>query len=327
MHEQPAGLDDKELATILVRQWELAVTGLTYLPVGFGGYHWLAADRAGSRWFVTVNDLPGAGNERARADVTAAMETAASLTHAADLDFVVGPVRTRRGHPVAWLRARYAVTVFPYSDGAPSGFGDVLTGRERTTLIRMLAALHKSTAVSDTTAVPVRRMELAERDVLTQSLMERATPWLGGPYAEPARALLAEYGDDLARALARFDVLVQKVSADGRSLVITHGEPHPGNLLRARTGLLLVDWDTVGLARPERDLWWVLTSEGQEAACYTELTGQAISADALDLYRLRWTLDDISLFLAEFPGLHQQTPDTELSWSGFRDGLIALAAS
>jgi spectinomycin phosphotransferase len=191
----------------------------------------------------------------------------------------------------------------------------------------MLAALHNSAVLSDTSAVPVRRMELAERDVLTQTLRERATPWLGGPYAEPARALLAEYGEELVRALARFDALVQRVSADGRSLVITHGEPHPGNILRAATGLLLVDWDTVGLARPERDLWWVLTSEGQEAARYTELTGLAISDDALDLYRLRWTLDDISLFLAEFRGQHKQTPDTELSWSGFRDGLIALAAS
>src|SRR4029077_13351490 len=68
-------------------------------------------------------------------------------------------------------------------------------------------------------------------------------------------------------------------SAEG--LVITHGEPHPGNIIRvapnadadglaaaddaaagatggagpASGAIMLIDWDTVGLAPPERDLW------------------------------------------------------------------------
>jgi hypothetical protein len=35
----------------------LTVQELSSLPVGFGGYHGLAVDRSGSRWFVTVSDL------------------------------------------------------------------------------------------------------------------------------------------------------------------------------------------------------------------------------------------------------------------------------
>jgi aminoglycoside phosphotransferase (APT) family kinase protein len=46
--------------------------------------------------------------------------------------------------------------------------------------------------------------------------------------------------------------------AAGPDRVITHGEPHPGNLMVTDRGPVLIGWDTVGLARPERDLWWVL---------------------------------------------------------------------
>jgi spectinomycin phosphotransferase len=346
MHERPAELSDDELIDVLASQWGLGRVELRYLQVGFGGYHWLAtarprgddppdppagpdtrgkpraSDAGGSRWFVTVN---GAQGQPALTGFEAAMETAAGLA-AAGLDFVVAPVRTRTGSTVAWLGPGRVVTLFQYAGGTPGAFGDILTGAERVTLAGMLAALHDATPVIDTGRVPVRGLELAERAVLTQSLQELGRPWSGGPYAEPARAKLTAYADGLVRALARFDALAGQVTEDGRSLVITHGEPHAGNLLRTGSRLSLVDWDTVGLAPPERDLWWVLTGDGQEAARYCELTGREVSQDALALYRLRWTLDDISLFLAEFRDRHERTADTEVSWSGYEAGLIGLAA-
>ena len=47
--------------------------------------------------------------------------------------------------------------------------------------------------------------------------------------------------------------------------MITHGEPHPGNILRSRGRLLLIDWDTAGVALPERDLWHVAGPGSPEA--------------------------------------------------------------
>jgi spectinomycin phosphotransferase len=32
-------------------------------------------------------------------------------------------------------------------------------------------------------------------------------------------------------------------------MVVTHGEPHPGNLIQTSAGLVLIDWDTVAVAR------------------------------------------------------------------------------
>jgi spectinomycin phosphotransferase len=322
VHERPDGIDDSLVASSVTAHWSISVGALEYLPVGFGGYHWRATDQTGSSWFVTVAVLPscGAGD---LADLTAAMDTAAELA-AAGLDFVVAPVRNAAGQTVARLGARYAISVFPYLDGVPGDFADAPTDADRAAVIQLVAALHGA-ALADGNAVPVRPLPIAGREVLENSLRERDQPWCGGPFAEPARALVAEHADQLTRALERFDELVVSASGDGRPRVITHGEPHPGNLLRVGPKLLLLDWDTVGLAPPERDLWSLLSSTGAEATAYTELTGTPVTAEALELYRLRWILDDMSLFLAEFRAPHRRSADTEESWTGLTDYLHDLA--
>ena len=40
--------------------------------------------------------------------------------------------------------------------------------------------------------------------------------------------------------------------------VVTHGEPHPVNVMQTDAGRVLIDWDTVAIAPPERDLWMVI---------------------------------------------------------------------
>jgi aminoglycoside phosphotransferase (APT) family kinase protein len=42
----------------------------------------------------------------------------------------------------------------------------------------------------------------------------------------------------------------------GERGALTHGEPHPGNVIGTDDGWLLVDWDTAAIAQPERDLWF-----------------------------------------------------------------------
>ena len=133
--------------------------------------------------------------------------------------------------------------------------------------------------------------------------------------------MLARHAARLGRALARFDELVR--AAAGGSAVITHGEPHPGNIIRRGDRLLLIDWDTVGLALPERDLWMVAGDgdAGPYTRRYADLTGRRVSGAAMDLYRLRWSLDDIALFVRDFRNPHEQDEDTELAWAGLAEEL------
>ncbi len=121
-------------------------------------------------------------------------------------------------------------------------------------------------------------------------------------------------------------------------VVVTHGEPHPGNVVRrdgapgpvggtepASARLALIDWDTVALAPPERDLWMVATESGDEARRYTDLTGRRVDAAMLEFYRVRWALDDLSCFVRDLRAPHRRTPGTEHAWEALEITITDLA--
>jgi spectinomycin phosphotransferase len=320
VYECPADLPDADVAEALRHHWRLDVAELHYAPVGYGGYHWTVRDAAGLRWFATASRLTGTAD---LADLRASMGAARDLADCG-LSFVVAAVRARSGELVIQASPDYAISVFPFVDGVVGRLGDALSFADRAAITDMLAALH--TARPPSGPVPVRELNPRSRIQLEISLRERGRPWRGGPYAEAARALVSEYADGLSAALATFDDLVAQVAASSM-LVLTHGEPKPGNLIRRGDEFLLIDWDTVGLAPPERDLWWVLSDSEAEAARYAELTGREVSEQAVILYRLRWDLDDIGLLLADFRAAHQQDKDTEVGWAALAATVPRLVAS
>jgi len=323
--ERPGHIDQRDLARILREQWGLVPGRLRHLPVGFGDHHWELTGAAGGRWFVTVAELAGgwrgAGPAAGFVDLRASMETVTALRRAG-LEFAVAPVPTVGGQALARLGAGHAVAVFPYVGRAAGDFGDGLPERDRLALIAILARLHGATPLARRTAL-ARSPTPASRPALEAALGELGQPWSGGPYSEPARRLLARHAARLGRALARFDELVHAATGSGPP-VITHGEPHPGNIMRSGGGLLLIDWDTAGLALPERDLWLAAGGDARAADCYAELTGRRVSGAAMDLYQLRWSLDDIALSVGDFRDPHEQNEDTALAWAGLTEEMGAI---
>lgn len=314
------GIGERELSRALQDYWGFATARLGYLPVGFGGHHWELADSAGRRWFVTVAGLTGdwRGTDPAEGygDLQAAMDTVVALA-GAGLEFAVAPVPTTDGRALVPLGGRHALSVFPYIESAGGDRGHEMPARERIALVDMLARLHNATPQTARTA-PARRPGLPARPDLEAALGEMGQPWSGGPYSEPARQLLAPHASHLSQALASFDDLVREADRSGSS-VITHGEPHEDNILRSAGRLYLIDWDTVGLALPERDLWMVADADSREADRYAELTGRRVNAAMMRMYRLRWCLDEITLSLREFRGPHERNEDTELAWEALTE--------
>jgi spectinomycin phosphotransferase len=310
MKSRPPGVSDAQLGEVLASGWGLRGLPLRYAPVGAGSYHWTAG-----RFFVTVDDLsakPWLGSDRSSVldGLRTAMEVAGAL---ATLPFVVAPVNGT----VCPLGDRYAVTVFPYLDGVPGEWGAHRDARERAEVLDMLAALHNAPAGK---TVPSRPVALPGRAAL-EAALDR--PAFSGPYAAEVRALITESGPLISDLLATFDRLVRATA--GLPTVITHGEPHPGNVIRTATGLVLIDWDTVGLAPPERDLWFLAASDSAQPgdsardgdsvrdgdfSGYQAATGYRPSPEAIDLYRLRWQLDDICAYLTELRQAPHPTEDT-----------------
>lgn len=328
MRDRPAGVSDRDLCSALDDGWQLDVAAAEYAPAGGGSYHWIVRDRTARTWFATVDDLDekrwlGGTRDAVAEGLAMAMELAVALREDACLRFVLAPVSARNGAAVVRLGCAYAVAVFPYVHGACGVFGEELTPGERNHLVDMLAALHR--AAPSRIRVPLHEVELAHRKDLESALSDLGQPWDGGPLSEPARALLAPRAEQIRHLLARFDRLAGRATA--LEPVITHGEPHPANLLTAGTETLLIDWDTVGLAPPERDLWWVISdTAGDERARYTRATGRPVDPAALALYRLRWALDDLSVFAYRLRTGHDHSADAEHALRAIEITLAGLPA-
>ena len=314
MRTPPVGLVPERLAEALAAGWRLETTAMQYVPEGAGSYHWKLTDANGRPHFVTVDDLDGKDwfghiRETVFEGLRRALGTAAALRHEAGLEFVVAPAAARDGEFLRRVDDRYTVSVFPFLTGRSHSFGGYADARLRDEAMDMIAALHQSSAVVQDRA-PCHVPSYAGRDGLSAFLLDPDRPWDGGPYSEPAHRLLMTNAADLAELAAGFDHLVDSTATARAHSVITHGEPHQANVMSVDGRLVLIDWDTVAMAPPERDVSLIATSRNEGIGRYEQATGRALDRRVITLYRLRWYLDDIAGAIRLFSKRHGDTADT-----------------
>lgn len=314
----PEGLDEHDLRVGLAAEWGFDAATLEYHAEGFGSYHWIGTETGGTRRFVTVDDLDdktwlGSTRDATFDGLERAFDTAFALRHRADLGFVLAPLLTDTGETVLRIGTRHAMALYPIAAGRSFGFGERPTPTQRDEIIRTLVELHHATPLAQATATHYD-LPVPGRHHLERALTDVDKPWEGGPFSEPSRAALTRHRDDVTRLLDAFDDLEREVDAADDVPVITHGEPHEGNIMRATSALVLVDWDTVGLALPERDLSVIDGITDDELGQYTESAHRAVNQRAMDLYRLRWDLGEITDYLRVLRLPHRHTPDTEHAW-------------
>jgi spectinomycin phosphotransferase len=339
VRDRPAGITERDLVHALADGWGLPAGTLRYAPVGGGSYHWVVTSGPGEQWFVTVDDLDDKGwlgrtRPAVFAGLRAAMDAALRLRRDVGLAFVAAPVPALDGQAVRPLGDAHTVTVFPFLHGTPGEWDKPLPAPDLDELMAMLAALHGVNPAA--VRLPRREAGVSWREDLETALRELGRPWTGGPFTEPARELLAGAAAPVRRGLDALDRWASATPAP-ENLVITHGEPHPGNIIRvaadgtggagpAAGAIMLIDWDTVGLAPPERDLWMVASETGDELRRYTELTGRPVEMAAIERYRLRWALDDLSCFVRDLRAPHRRTPGTEHAWQALQITIDEIVA-
>ncbi|UQU67244.1 aminoglycoside phosphotransferase family protein [Couchioplanes caeruleus] len=278
-----------------------ALAELEYAPVGWGSHHWTATGVDGTRWFLTVDELdagrPGASFERLRR----AFDAASALR----LPFVVAPVR-----PVQRVGEKYAGALYPYIWGESFSWGDWPAESHRAAVLDMLVAVHTAPSAAGRAAA-ADDFTIPHRDGLEATLTGGNVAGTG-PFAAPAARLIGAHAARIRAELDRYDELA--ASADRSRSVLTHGEPHPGNTMRAADGWKLIDWETALLAPPERDLWLL----GGDLTGYTAATGVRAEPGMLELYRRRWLINDLCVDLHRFRRPHSGNPEDEECWQLLR---------
>ncbi|MEV4416040.1 phosphotransferase [Catellatospora sp. NPDC049609] len=320
----PADLPEQLLAAALDDGWGLTVKELAYQPVGWGSHHWSVTDAAGARWFLTVDELVRKRRNGTESlddgfrRLSAALSVARDL-HEGGLAFVVAPVSARGGRPLVRVGGPYAAALYPHLDGQSFGWGEYTAPGHREAVLEMVVGVH--------TAPPAARRHAVADDFTVPDRAGLHAALAGdmpecGPYARRTARLLAAHAQPVRELLARYDGLV----AERRDapVVLTHGEPHPGNTMLTTAGWRLIDWDTALLAPPERDLWLLAADDESILTAYAQATGHTPRPSLLDLYRVRWTATDLAVDVARFRNPHTGTADDTKSFQILTDNLTAI---
>jgi spectinomycin phosphotransferase len=326
----PVDLVPGRLAEALAEGWRLRAASMEYVPEGGGSHHWKLIGEDGQPHFVTVDDLDDKdwmGQTRGAVfeGLRRALSTAATLRYGVGLEFVVAPTAGHDGELLHRLDGRYAVSVFPFLVGRSYPFGPYPDARLRGLALDMIAALHRSTPAVRGRA-PHHVPRFGGRGDLDAFLLDPDRPWDGGPFSEAARHLLVTRAADLAQLATGFDRLADFTIPARADPVITHGEPHPANLMSVDGRLVLIDWDTAALAPPERDVSLIATTGNEGIDRYQQATGRELDPAVITLYRLRWYLDDLASAIRLFRNRHCDTPDTRRWWEGLAPQLAQLPA-
>jgi hypothetical protein len=180
----PDGLPEAALAAALERWWGMAVGSAEYRPVGWGSHHWAVTDAAGSRWFVTADEL-----EHKRASEREPLDAAfrrlrASLAAATELRdsgaaFVVAPVRAGDGEPLVRVNDRFGVAVYPFLDGQSFDWGEFSSPEHRLGVLGLVATVHTAPAAASRHAL-ADDFAVPHRDAL-EAAFDPATSPIAGP--------------------------------------------------------------------------------------------------------------------------------------------------
>jgi spectinomycin phosphotransferase/16S rRNA (guanine(1405)-N(7))-methyltransferase len=307
----PTGLSDGDLERLIEQAWGVGVASLDYRPVGFGSHHWIATDNQGNRHFVTVDELISESRIGDEVSVLG-LYLRRALAAATDLrtfgcSFVVAPIATKDDQPLVQFDS-YAVALYPLIEGHSFTFEESLAEADRDQVLELVTELHR---------VPIDTIRPPATDEFIIPCLEQLEHALHygdesgprGPYAAIASQLLIDNETEIRRLIARYRTLVTQYLSDPGPVVITHGEIHPGNVMLTPRGWMIVDWDTVMLAPPERDLWRLAQEGGSVLRAYASATGTAPNEWLVDLYGIRWDLVEIASFAEDFRNPHEDTED------------------
>jgi spectinomycin phosphotransferase len=302
MRTPPEDLTEEQVAATVSRHWSITAARIRYAPLGFGSHHWLLSDVVGGRWFLTgdaLSDDPLSSVNQRLDELEAALTTTHALRHRCGLPFVTAPVPGAE-QGLLTTTGLIALALYPYQDSLTD------VALEPQQILAMVTALHDATEAVRA-AAPVEDFSISGRPSLSAALAGINGGL--GPYATAFLDLVVAHKRPIEAALHRHDALAAGLDADRDTWVITHGEPKANNTILTATGPVLVDWDTVALAPPGRDVWMT----GLVGA-YTKATGRTVSSDALEYYRLHWDLKDLCGYARWFTRPHRRTADTDLAW-------------
>ena len=222
--------------------------------------------------------------------------------------FVVAPIATKDNDPFARLDG-FAAALYPFIEGDGFAFEESFAEADRDQVLELIIQLH-GVPIDAIRSPPTDRFVIPWLEQLDHASQDDDQSGPKGPYTAMASQLLIDNEAGITRLIALYRTLVARYLSGPGPAVVTHGEIHPGNMMMTSKGWMIIDWDTVMFAPPERDLWRLAQGDDSVLRAYAKATGTSPRQWLVDLYGLRWDLAEIASFAAEFRKPHEDTEDS-----------------
>jgi spectinomycin phosphotransferase len=293
---EPPKLTDATIIAALHAHYGIAITTLTFLPIG--------NDSASSVYRVDATD-GAAYFLKVRASEGFSLPSLVIPHYFASqgVPHIVAPLPTIT--QTLWVGVQdFALSLYPFID-ARTAVEAGLSEQHWRALGTTLKQIHTRQLPPDLLQiVPRETFTPSRRDVLTD--LEVAITRQS--FADPAERELAAFWharrDDIRRVVDRADALGREFRQASLPMVLCHADLHTWNvLLDTAQQLWLVDWDETILAPKERDLMFVIGGIGRDLVSPHETTGfllgygdSTIDSHALIYYRYAWAVQDMGAY-------------------------------
>ncbi|MGB8646534.1 MAG: phosphotransferase [Anaerolineae bacterium] len=293
---EPFKLADAAIIAALQTHYGLAITALTFLPLGADSATavYSVDALAGAKYFLKV---------RTGAGFSVPSLAVPRYLHAQGVSHLVAPLPTLAG--ALWVSVDgFALSLYPFIDGR-IGAQVGLSDEHWRALGAMLKLVHASPLTYELLQIVPREPFIPTRRSVIEDLETALNrPDLTDPLQRELAAFWHSRRDEIRTLVARADRLGRQLrdASPPLPMVLCHADLHPWNVLLDSAGpLWVVDWDETMLAPKERDLMFVVGGIGGDGvgphttACFMQGYGDApIDPRALTYYRYAWAVQDMA---------------------------------
>lgn len=250
MHEPPVDLPEDTLAAGLRTHYGLAVTAVTFLPLGQDTFAWVYRVR-------TADDAAYFLKVRTRVTNVPSLLVPRYL-HEHGVAQVVAPLPTTTG--ALWAAVEgYALILYPFIAGT-TGMAHGMAPPQWVAYGAILRQIH-TTPITAELAHRMRRETFVPEGAATVRAVDAHVDGrtVADPVAQDFAPLWQERRDTVHTLVARAEELGRRLAQRAAPCVLCHADVHTNNVLLDAGGTVwIVDWDDTVLAPKERDLMFVV---------------------------------------------------------------------
>lgn len=295
----PPKLTDAAIRAAVLTHYNLALTTLTFLPLGNDllSFVYRAEASDGLSYLLKL---------RAEQGFRAPSLLIPRFYYEQGVPHIVAPVPTSDQR--LWVpMGNFALMLYPFLDARTAASAG-LSEQHWHELGATMQQVHTSRLPAELQQMLRRETFIPWRRELLDEIEARiASDEVSGPAQQELSAFWRAHQDQIHGVIARADTLAEQLRQADLAPALCHADLHTWNiLLDTERQIWLIDWDEIILAPKERDLMFVIGGIGRdlvsarETECFLQGYGDpAIDWRALTYYRYAWAVQDMAAYAEE----------------------------